>query len=82
MNLGNDKEFTILELAETVRKMYAAKKLRLTFKPLPKDDPIQRRPDLSFAKKAIAPWQPRIHLSEGLHAMAQWLSSEIDEVKK
>src|ERR1051325_2685331 len=64
VNLGNPGEFTIRELAEKVLKLTGSRS-RLEFKPLPADDPMQRKPDISLAKRALE-WQPTIHLDEGL----------------
>lgn len=64
MNLGNPHEFTMLELAEKVIKITGSSS-KLIFKPLPHDDPRQRQPDISLAKRTID-WQPRINLDEGL----------------
>ncbi|HRS98255.1 MAG TPA: SDR family oxidoreductase, partial [Smithella sp.] len=64
VNLGNPGEFTILELAELVIKMTKSKS-RLDFKPLPSDDPTQRKPDITLACRALN-WQPKMSLEEGL----------------
>ncbi|HHW81374.1 MAG TPA: SDR family oxidoreductase [Bacteroidales bacterium] len=64
VNIGNPNEFTILELAQTVIKLTNSKS-KLIFKPLPKDDPQQRRPDISLAKEKLD-WSPKIELEEGL----------------
>jgi UDP-glucuronate decarboxylase len=64
MNLGNPVEFTILSLAEKVKEMTRSSS-PVIFKPLPSDDPIQRRPDISLAREVIQ-WDPRIQLEEGL----------------
>ena len=64
VNLGNDGEFTILELAEKVIQLTHSKS-KITFKPLPEDDPLQRKPDLSLARKLIN-YEPKIKLEEGL----------------
>jgi UDP-glucuronate decarboxylase len=64
INLGNDGEFTILELAEKVIQLTHSKS-KITFKPLPEDDPLQRKPDLSLARKLIS-YEPKIKLEEGL----------------
>lgn len=69
VNLGNDKEFTILELVKEVQRQYSSKNLKIEFKPLPLDDPKQRRPDLSRAIQYLAPWQPQVNLAEGLGLM-------------
>ena len=64
INLGNDGEFTILELAKKVIQLTHSKS-KITFKPLPEDDPLQRKPDLSLARKLIN-YEPKIKLEEGL----------------
>lgn len=64
INLGNPGEFTILELAEKVLQKVGGSS-KLTLHPLPKDDPLQRRPDISKAKQ-ILKWEPKIPLDEGL----------------
>lgn len=64
INIGNPVEFTILELAEKVIKLTNSKS-ELIFKPLPQDDPLQRKPDISAAKKLLN-WEPKIPLEEGL----------------
>jgi UDP-glucuronate decarboxylase len=64
VNLGNPKEFTILELAEKIIDLTAAKS-EIVFKPLPQDDPKQRKPDIALAKEVLN-WQPHIPLTKGL----------------
>jgi len=64
VNLGNPAEFRILELAELVLKMTGSSS-RLVFKPLPQDDPKQRKPDISLAEQQLQ-WTPKIMLEEGL----------------
>ena len=64
VNIGNPNEFTILELAETVLRLTNSKS-KLIFKPLPMDDPQQRRPDITLAKEKLN-WTPIIELEEGL----------------
>ena len=64
VNLGNPNEFTILELAELVIEMTGAKS-KIVRMPLPQDDPMQRCPDISLAKKELG-WQPTIQLRDGL----------------
>ena len=64
INLGNPGEFTIRQLAETIIRLTNSSS-RITFKPLPEDDPKQRQPDLMRAK-AILGWQPTTQLHEGL----------------
>lgn len=64
INLGNPGEFTILELAEQVISLTGSR-ARITFKPIPDDDPGQRRPDITLAKEQLN-WTPKIDLNEGL----------------
>ena len=64
INLGNPGEFTIRELAEKVIKLTGSRS-RLVFKRLPVDDPMQRCPDITLAKRELK-WQPKIPLEEGL----------------
>jgi UDP-glucuronate decarboxylase len=64
VNIGNPKEFTILELAEKVIKLTGSKS-KIVKMPLPPDDPTQRQPDISKAQKNLG-WSPKIELEEGL----------------
>ena len=64
VNLGNPGEFSMLELAEKVLAMTGSKS-KLTFMPLPADDPKQRQPDISLAKQKLD-WEPKVSLEEGL----------------
>ncbi|MGC9330509.1 MAG: UDP-glucuronic acid decarboxylase family protein [Bacteroidales bacterium] len=65
INLGNPHEFTILELAETILKLTNSTS-KITYHPLPADDPIQRQPDISLAKTNLNGWEPTIQLEDGL----------------
>lgn len=64
INVGNPNEFTILELAKKVISLTQSKS-QIIYKPLPSDDPMQRKPDISLAK-AYLDWEPKIQLEEGL----------------
>jgi len=64
INLGNPKEFTMIELAELVIKLTNSKS-EIVFKELPSDDPKQRKPDISRAQKELD-WEPKINLTSGL----------------
>ena len=64
VNIGNPKEFTLLELAETVIEITGSKS-ELVHEPLPTDDPKVRQPDITLAKQILG-WEPRIQLREGL----------------
>ena len=70
VNLGNPGEFTIRELAEHVIEITGSKS-KLTFHPLPADDPTRRRPDISLAKKHLQ-WEPTIPLRKGLVRTIDW----------
>jgi UDP-glucuronate decarboxylase len=64
VNLGNPTEFSMRQLAEQVLAMTGSKS-QLEFRPLPPDDPRQRRPDISLAERSLG-WTPRVSLAEGL----------------
>jgi UDP-glucuronate decarboxylase len=64
VNVGNPNEFTILELAQKVIKLTGSKS-KIIYKPLPSDDPMQRQPDISLAKKELD-WSPKVQLDDGL----------------
>jgi UDP-glucuronate decarboxylase len=64
MNLGNPREFTMLQLAELVVKQTGSRS-KIVHKPLPSDDPKQRRPDISLAKAKLG-WEPATPLEAGL----------------
>ena len=65
VNIGNPNEFTMLELAQQVIALTGTKS-KLTYMPLPADDPTQRRPSIALAKKELNNWTPKIQLEEGL----------------
>lgn len=73
VNLGNDFEFSIMELVEKLRNLFSSKNLRVQHLPLPTDDPKQRRPDLDKARKLLHPWNPKIQLEDGLRLMKEAL---------
>jgi UDP-glucuronate decarboxylase len=64
VNMGNPGEFTMLELAEKVLRMVGGKS-KISFHPLPKDDPKQRQPDITLAREKLG-WEPRVNLEDGL----------------
>jgi len=77
MNLGNPGEFTILELAEKVIAMTGSSS-ELVRKPLPQDDPVQRRPDITLAKNTLG-WEPTIQLDEGLGKTIAYFETLLSE---
>jgi UDP-glucuronate decarboxylase len=70
VNLGNDGEFTMIELAETLSEWFP--RLLVVNEPLPQDDPRVRRPDLSLAKSKLR-YAPTVSLREGLDKTISWM---------
>ncbi len=79
VNIGNPGEFTILELAEKVIDMTGSKS-KIIYQPLPADDPMQRKPDISLAKEKLN-WEPKIPLEEGLKKTIAYFENLIRENK-
>jgi UDP-glucuronate decarboxylase len=65
INIGNPGEFTMLQLAELVIKLVGSKS-KLVHRPLPQDDPRQRKPDISLAQEKLGGWTPKVNLEDGL----------------
>ncbi|HEV7437557.1 MAG TPA: UDP-glucuronic acid decarboxylase family protein [Pseudorhizobium sp.] len=80
VNLGNPGEFTINELARMVVEMVPTS-AGLVQKPLPKDDPQRRRPDISRAKELLG-WEPAVPLAEGLRQTVEWFSASLGEARR
>ncbi len=74
INIGNPVEFTMLELAEKVIELTGSKS-KLVFKPMPKDDPKQRKPDITKAKEKLN-WEPKVQLEEGLGKTIEWFQTQ------
>jgi UDP-glucuronate decarboxylase len=72
INIGNPREFTMLELAEVVLKLTRSNS-KLVFKPLPSDDPKQRQPDITLAKEVLG-WSPTTQLEQGLERTVRYFS--------
>jgi len=80
VNLGNPGEFTIRQLAELVLEMTGSN-LPLVTRPLPADDPTQRRPDITLAKEKLG-WKPTVDLRAGLEKTIAWFRSiNLDEYR-
>jgi UDP-glucuronate decarboxylase len=77
VNIGNPGEFSIRELADLVIELTGTKS-KLVSKPLPQDDPKQRRPDISLAKKVLG-WEPKIELREGLEKTIAYFDALLSE---
>ena len=75
VNIGNPIEFSMIELAEMViRKTNSSSKI--VFKPLPFDDPKQRKPDISLASNKLG-WKPKISLEDGLDYVIEYFRNEL-----
>lgn len=74
-NIGNPNELSILGLAKVIIKLTKSK-TKIVYKPLPNDDPKQRRPDISKAKKLLG-WQSKVGLEKGLNATIEWFKENI-----
>ena len=74
VNIGSDREITILELAKLIKELTKTSS-EIEFHPLPKDDPMRRKPDISKAKKLLG-WKPKVELEEGLRMMIEWFKEE------
>ncbi|MFL5494491.1 MAG: UDP-glucuronic acid decarboxylase family protein [Gemmatimonadales bacterium] len=70
VNLGNPVEFTIRELAEEVARV-VGREVKITYRPLPQDDPTQRQPDITRAREWLG-WEPKIHLAQGLESTVEY----------
>jgi UDP-glucuronate decarboxylase len=76
INIGNPNEFKMIELAELVLKLTSSQS-KITFKPLPQDDPKQRQPDISLAKAKLD-WEPKVKLEDGLKETIQYFKKLLD----
>jgi len=79
MNLGNPREFTVLELAEKIIEITGSKS-SIVFKPLPFDDPKHRQPDISYAQETLG-WAPKVQLEDGLIATIDYFSNLLSKSK-
>ncbi len=75
VNIGNEHEFTMLELATVVRESLNSD-VEMVFEPLPGDDPLQRKPDLTVARRELG-WEPTVELKEGIAATADFFAKEL-----
>ena len=75
VNIGNPQEITILEFAERVRALMGSD-VPIIFKPLPQDDPKQRCPDISKAKRLLG-WEPKVNLNEGLQLTLDFFRQQV-----
>ena len=75
-NIGNPEEWTILECAKTVLEVTGSSS-RLVYRPMPTDDPKQRRPDITKARTLLG-WEPQIPLRQGLEMSLDYFRSRVD----
>jgi len=75
VNIGNPNEFTMLELAQLVLELTGSSS-GIDFRPLPEDDPTQRRPDISIARRELG-WEPQVELREGLTETVKWFRAKL-----
>ncbi len=75
VNLGNPEEFTILEFAEAVKRLIPTES-KIVFQSLPEDDPKQRKPDITLAKKLMG-WEPQVKLEAGLKRTLEYFKTEL-----
>ncbi|PIP53858.1 MAG: NAD-dependent dehydratase [Bacteroidetes bacterium CG23_combo_of_CG06-09_8_20_14_all_32_9] len=77
VNIGNPGEYKILELAQKIIKLTKSKS-EIIFMPLPEDDPTQRKPDITIAKKELNNWNPKIPLEEGLQQTINYFKKSLN----
>ena len=75
INIGNPREMTIKQIAETIIAMTGSKS-QLVYKPLPVDDPKERRPDITRARTLLG-WEPKVELREGLTKTIEYFKTKV-----
>jgi dTDP-glucose 4,6-dehydratase len=75
VNLGNPTEMTVLEFAKKIRALTGSRS-EIIFTPLPENDPLQRRPDISKAKRLLG-WEPQVGLDDGLRMTVEWFDRNL-----
>lgn len=78
VNIGNPGEFTMLELAETIIELTGTNS-KIVHLPLPSDDPMQRKPDISLAKQKLNGWEPSVELKDGLRQTIAYFDNLLQE---
>jgi dTDP-glucose 4,6-dehydratase len=73
INIGNPHETTIMEFAQEIIKLTGTTQ-KIIYKPLPKDDPLQRQPDITRAKEVLG-WEPKVERAEGLKKVYEYFTS-------
>jgi len=80
INLGNPEEFSMLELAQRIIELTNSTS-KVTYLPLPEDDPLQRQPDITLAKKVLDGWQPNVTLDSGLSKTIRYFEDLLSKTK-
>ena len=80
INIGNPVEFTMLELANLILELTGSKS-KIIHLPLPVDDPLQRQPDISLARKMLNNWEPRVQLKEGLLKTIEYFDQNLKKIR-
>jgi nucleoside-diphosphate-sugar epimerase len=75
VNIGNPVEMTIKDIAETIIRMTGSKS-KIVYRPLPTDDPKQRRPDITRARERLG-WEPKVQLEEGLIKTIEYFRTKV-----
>jgi UDP-glucuronate decarboxylase len=79
VNIGNPVEFSMLEMAEKVIELTGSPS-KITYLPLPADDPKQRQPDISLAREKLNGWEPTVGLDEGLKRTIAYFREEMNRI--
>jgi dTDP-glucose 4,6-dehydratase len=80
VNIGNPVEWTILECAQQILEVTGSKS-KIRFEPLPQDDPVQRQPDITKAKRLLG-WEPKIDLRTGLQLCLEYFRQSVERGEK
>jgi UDP-glucuronate decarboxylase len=78
VNMGNPCEFKIIELAKKVIDMTGSSS-QILYKPLPEDDPMQRKPDIGLAKEKLG-WEPKVQLDNGLKKTIEYFENRLKNI--
>lgn len=76
VNIGNPRELTVLEFARVIIQLTGSKS-QITFQPLPVDDPKQRQPDITLARRVLNNWEPRVSLEDGLRQTIAYFKDKV-----
>ena len=77
VNLGNPVEFSIHSMATRIIELTGSNS-KITYHELPADDPVKRKPDISFAKKVLSGWEPKVSIDEGLKTTINYFNDTLN----